>query len=125
METITTEVMTGERARDQRGHWLYSEERKAELITAYEQSGLTRATFARREGLSYTTFCGWLQGHRGAAKRKKAAPRVPRPMRFVEANLPAMFGGLEISLPDGTKLRGASAKELAELLRALRSQSGC
>ena len=45
------------------------------------------------------------------------------PVRFVEANLPAVEAAsapLEVRLPDGTVLRGASAAELAVLVKALR-----
>lgn len=42
------------------------------------------------------------------------------PMRFVEASVPASFAALEVTLPDGTQVRGASAREVAALVQALR-----
>jgi len=119
METITTEVIAQERTRDQRGHRLYSEERRRELLAAYQTSGLTQVAFARREGVKYSTFTAWLQGRRRAASRPSAA--APTPVRFIEASASAIGGGLEVTLPDGTRVCGASACEVAEVVRALRS----
>ena len=35
--------------------------RRAQLLAAFDRSGLSAAAFARRQGLHYTTFCGWRQ----------------------------------------------------------------
>jgi hypothetical protein len=56
METTPAEVITPERTRDGRGHRLYTDERRAEIITAYQMSGLTQVAFAQREGIKYSTF---------------------------------------------------------------------
>ncbi len=118
METITTEVLAQQRTRAQQGHRLYSEERRRELLAAYQASGLTQVAFARREGIKYSTFTAWLQGRRRTAQRSPAASS--RPVRFIEASAPAGCGGLEVTLPDGTRVSGASVCEVAELVRALR-----
>lgn len=119
METTPTEVITQERARDGRGNRLYTDERRAELIAAYQASGLTQVAFARREGIKYSTFTAWLQSRRRAAQPSSEAP--PPPLRFLEASTPSDWSGLEVTLPDGTRVRGASAREVAEVARALRS----
>ena len=119
MKTTPTEIITQERTRDGRGHRLYTDERRAELIAAYQASGLTQVAFARREGIKYSTFTAWLQGRRRAAESASAAPSAP--LRFVEASVPAGWRGLEVTLPDGTRVRGASAREVAEVAQALRS----
>ena len=118
METTPTEVITQERTRDGRGHRLYTIERRDELIAAYQTSGLTQVAFARREGLKYSTLTAWLQSRRRAAPRPPAA--VPPPLRFLEASAPPDWRGLEVALPDGTRVRGASVPELAALVQALR-----
>jgi len=77
------------------------------------------AGFARREGIEYSTFAGWVL---------KAARQRPRPKRARIAEVrvgPALAVGpatnlLEVRLPDGTVVRGASATELAVLVKALR-----
>ena len=119
METTPTEIITQERTRDGRGHRLYSDERRRDLIVAYQSSGLTQVAFARREGIKYSTFTAWLQGRRRATQSAPAAPSAP--VRFVEASMPAGWGSLEVTLPDGTRVRGASAREVAEVAQALRS----
>jgi transposase-like protein len=119
METTLTEVITPERTRDGRGHRLYTDGRRDELIAAYQASGLTQVAFAQREGIKYSTFTAWLQGRRRAAQGTSGAPTAP--LRFLEASAPPDWRGLEIILPDGTRVRGASAREVAEVAQALRS----
>ena len=41
---------------------------RAQLLAAFDQSGLSAAAFARQHGLHYTTFCGWRQ------RRAKSSP---------------------------------------------------
>jgi transposase-like protein len=118
MVTTTTELIdTGEK-RDRRGRRISSAERRAEAVQAWRGSGLTMAAFARREGVGYSTFAGWVL----KAPRKRAAAKRPR---FTEVRLgavlaPATAGLLEVRLPDGTVARGASAADLAVLVKALR-----
>ncbi len=112
-------IETGDK-RDGRGRRIATLERRAELVTDYRRSGLTMAAFARREGLRYSTFAGWVL--------KSVRPvRTPlAPVRFAQVRLPvapaAGFpAGLEVRLVDGTVVRGNAANELAALVRALRS----
>lgn len=51
--------------------------RRAQLLAAFERSGLSAAAFARRHGLHYTTFCGWRQ-RRTQAKTALAFVQVER-----------------------------------------------
>lgn len=41
---------------------------RAQVLVAFDRSGLSAAAFARQQGLNYTTFCGWRQ------RRAKANP---------------------------------------------------
>ena len=80
------------------------------------------AAFARREGLKYSTFAGWVLR---SAARGSSSGRVG-PVRFAELRLPvpaasATAPGLEVRLIDGTIARGTNAMELATLVRALKS----
>lgn len=123
-------IETGEK-RDALGRRRTPEERRAELLAAYKDSGLTQSAFARREGISYTTFCSWAQRERGAGRLPTAKAGNPKrvvnqtkPVRFIEAMLPAMAtapAGLSVRLADGTELWGSNAKDLATLVRALRA----
>lgn len=121
MGAITAEVIeTGEK-RDQRGHRVTPVERRAELVREYRQSGLTQAEFARREGIKYATFAGWV------LKASKQSP-APSPIQFAQLRLPAPVSAsaaaepteLEVRLADGTSVRGNKVKELAALVHALR-----
>jgi transposase-like protein len=116
MGTTTIELVETGDKRDGSGRRLTTAERRSELVAAYRRSGLTMAAFARREGLRYSTFAGWvLTGGR------RRAPAV----RFAQVRLPQLPpiapAGLEVSLPHGTLLRGGSTVELAALVRALRA----
>lgn len=116
MGTTTIELVESGDKRDGSGRRLTTAERRTELVAAYRQSGLTMAAFARREGMRYSTFAGWVL--KGGRRR---APAV----RFAQVRLPQLPAiapaGLEVCLPDGTLLRGGSTVELAALVRALRA----
>lgn len=118
MGTSTTELVeTGDKC-DERGRKIVDRARRAALIVAYEQSGLTQKTFARREGVSYGTFVAWL----GRYRRGEALGGA-KPMSFQELCLDASRGtaGLEVQLPTGITIRGRSVREVAELVRALQA----
>lgn len=133
MATITTTelIETGEK-RDALGRRHTPRERRAELLAEFRHSGLTQTAFARREGIRYSTFCTWAQAKREAGRlpvapsgaRKRRQRTRAAAVRFAEVKLgpvvPAPSLGLEVRLPDGTLLRGASAAELAALVKALR-----
>ena len=123
MVTNTTATMelveTGEK-RDRVGRRITPAARREELVGAWQRSGLTQAEFARREGVRYPTFASWVQQARAAnGARKPAVPKV----RFAEVQLPAKLGvpALEVRLADGTVVCGASAAEVAAVVRALRA----
>ncbi len=115
---MTELVETGE-TRDQLGRKITPAARREELVAAWRQSGLTQAAFARREGVRYPTFASWVQQARRSGGRMSAsAPQV----RFAEVQMPAARStpGVEVRLADGTVVRGASAAEVAIVVRALR-----
>ncbi|HVT28835.1 MAG TPA: hypothetical protein VHE81_12545 [Lacipirellulaceae bacterium] len=117
MVTSTTTAMevveTGEK-RDGRGRRITPAKRRDELVSAWRQSGMTQAAFARHEGINYTTFCSWVQ-QRGAEAGTK--------VQFAEMHVPVATTepAVEVRLTDGTVIRGASAREVAAVVRALRS----
>jgi len=120
MGTTTTELIdTGEK-RDGRGRRISTAERRVEAVAEWRGSGLTMAAFARREGIEYSTFAGWV------LKAARKRPRSKRP-RFAEVRVGPVLAAspatdlLEVRLPDGTMVRGASGAEVAALVRALRA----
>ena len=81
--TLTTELVeTGEK-RDRIGRKITPGPRRAELVAAWQGSGLTQAEFARREGIIYSSFAAWVQAaRRSGKKQRRGMPAV----RFVEAS---------------------------------------
>lgn len=117
MRAVVTEVVESGEKRDERGRRITPPEQRAAIVRAFRTSGLTAAAFARREGLKYQTFAGWVH------REDRDPGRAPR-VRFAPVSLPAVSAAsaaaLEVRLPDGTLVRGSDAHELAELVRALR-----
>ena len=60
--------------------------RRAQLLAAFDGSGLSAAVFARQQGLHYTTFCGW----RYQRARAKGSPG------FVQVELPEAAPPVEL-----------------------------
>ena len=94
--------------------------RRAQLLAAFDCSGLSAAAFARQHGIHYTTFCGW------RARR----PRTNPSPAFVEVELaaPAVAAGLIVELGGQTRLRIESASQIAlaaQLLQHLNASRSC
>ena len=120
MGAIETVVIDSGDKHDGCGRKISSAERRAEAVREYRASGSTMAAFARREGVKYSTFVGWVQ------KRRPRGSGGAPPVRFAEVRLPvplpsAPAPGLEVRLVDGTMIRGSVAAEVAALVRALRT----
>ena len=118
MEPITAEVLDDRRKSDSRGRRIVAAERRAELLEAYVASGLTQRAFAKREGINFHTFIGWLQRQRGSVVAGAPA------LRFQEVSVttpPKSAAPLEVVLPGGWIVRGQEIAAVAELVRALRS----
>jgi transposase-like protein len=128
MEKLTTELVMDERKRDRRGRRLTAAIGREELLRGYEQSGLTQAEFARREGIKYPTFASWVQAKRRAtaATVGVTTPTV-RPagrVRFAEVPMSALVDraandALSVTLPGGLVVRGSDATLIAALVKAL------
>ena len=77
--------------------------RRARLLDAFERSGLSGAAFARQQGLTYTTFCGWRQ-------QRAQAKISPGFVQVELAGSPAA-GGLVIELGGPVRLRIETASQ--------------
>lgn len=108
METIATELVETGARKDARGRRLVARAEATAAIAAYEQSGLTQREFARREGIRYFTFAGWLRRYRSLAKPAFAQVRVTGPK-----------SELVVTLPNGVTVRGHDAAAMAELIKRL------
>ena len=124
MEKPTTELVIDESKRDRRGRRLTAAIRREAILRDYDQSGLTQAEFARREGIKYPTFASWVQARRSAG----AAPAAGRPtgrVRFTEVPMPPILAGreatdlLSVTMPGGLVVRGGDPVAVAALVKAL------
>jgi hypothetical protein len=127
--------------RDQLGRVSSTAEQRAEVLAAFERSGLKGKAFAALAGINYQTFMGWrwakAQRSAPATPSKQPATTVAVPPTFIEAvvtgsGLPLeqarcldeQAHGLEVTLPGGSMLRIASPHQVAlaaQLLNALRA----
>lgn len=116
MGAITAELVDGGEKRDRRGRRMTNAQRRAELVGEFGASGLTMAAFARREGINYATFAGWVTAQRAVPAKI--------PIKFAEVRMPPAGprddAPLEVRLPDGTMVRGGTVADLVTLLKALR-----
>jgi len=93
---------------------------RAQLLAAFDQSGLSAAAFARKHGFHYTTFCRW----RANRSRAQSAPAFVQ----VELNTPPAPSGLIVELGGSARLRIESADQLAlaaQLLQHLHAARPC
>jgi len=118
MRTEVAELVDDGQQRDRRGRRMTPVEQRRVVVEAFRASGLTQAAFARREGLNAKTLSHWIKP--GAVS---AVP--PAAVRFARVSLPDVIAGvagsLEVTLPDGTSVRGSDARAVAALVRALRA----
>jgi len=66
---------------------------RTQIVAAFERSGLSATTFARQQGLNYTTFCNW---------RQREAKSVPA---FVQVEVTAPTAPMELVIELGTQAR--------------------
>lgn len=121
METLRTDVIEDGAKRDRRGRRILPAERIEALVGVYRASGLTHAAFARRDGLKYPTFAGWVHARRSEAGQSSGVGAV----RFAQLQVPTGLTGsaeLSVALPDGVVVRGHEVRALAALVRALRGE---
>lgn len=102
---------------DRAGRSRYSAEYKAEVVAAFEGSGMSGPTFAKQCGLKYPTFAAWV-----AKSRKGEAPGVEAKssQQFLLAELPGPRSdtSLRVELPGGA-MAYVSSPDQAGLLGAL------
>lgn len=119
MESLETEVCDILEKRDARGRRLLSKDQWAEVLSAYDRSGMTQKGFCRHEGLNHNSFVYQLSLRRS----KGADPSGPPAPKFQQLQMSTAGSGsflLEVSLPCGSVVRGNDAAELAQLIRQLR-----
>ena len=140
-EVPVIDVLLSDKRRDSLGRSTLGARRRDVMLRQFFESGLSQSAFARREGLCYTTFAGWVQKHRRASDAytsdthrtlKSPTPKKPATMgpamRFREVAIPAgneapakgVSSGLTVVLPGGIEVRGCDVAGAVELIRSLR-----
>jgi hypothetical protein len=94
--------------------------RRAQLLAAFDRSGLSAADFARQQRVHYTTFCGWRQRR----DRSSSSPG------FVQVEIPAPTPPVELVIELGrtARLRLTSEAQIplaAHLLQSLHLSRPC
>ena len=121
MESIEAEVCVESGKSDRQGRRIRGTAEWSSILYRYDSSGLTQAAFCAREGLRFGTLVAWL----GRRRKNGGVLNEPNQPKFHELSLSSpsdsSSASLEVSLPDGTILRGSQASELAELIRLLRA----
>ena len=110
---------------DVRGRVRRSAGQRAEILAAFEQSGVSAAEFARLVGVKYPTLAGWL--HRRGRPRGEVGPGKAPAVRFVEAAVPTpeTFAPLELELPGHVKLRLTEPGQVPLVVALLRGLASC
>ena len=116
-ETSTNTIIKSDRM----GRTRYSQAYKTEVVTAFEQSGMSAAAFAKHCGVKYPTLASWV------AKAKTFTPSKTRgndEARFIIAEFGSgsIDAPLKLELPSGMMVHVSSAHQfglLAELLKTL------
>lgn len=121
-ETISGALVKSDRA----GRTRYTKSYKAEVIQAYEQSGMSAAAFAQHCGVKYPTLVSWIaQGKRSAAAEPhcKSLQSDDTPQFIIaEFGAPRTDTSLKLELPSGVIVHVSSSSQfglLADLLKIL------
>ena len=94
--------------------------RRAQLLAAFDGSGLSAAAFARQHQLNYTTFCGWRQ--------RRAKSKISPAFVQVEVTPATTPVGLVIELGAAARMRIESPGQFAlaaQLLQRLNGSPSC
>lgn len=124
MNSIETEVCEVPGKRDRKGRRMLGEKEWYRLMADYDVSGLTQEAYCKREAISYHTFVAWLGRRRQTVG--PVAKAEAKGGKFHELRIPSVTAGsagLEVILPNGMRLRGERATDLAQLVNLLGAYS--
>jgi hypothetical protein len=117
METIAAELVETGAKKDAWGRRLAVREEAQAALAAYERSGLTQREFAKREGIKFFTFTGWLKRYRQPGEKPAFAEvRVAKPTPTPKVTHRSK---LTVKLPSGLVVRGTDAGQMADLIKRL------
>ena len=94
--------------------------RRAQLLAAFDRSGLSAAAFARRHGIGYSTLCAW--------RHRRAKTRPSPAFVQVEVSEPIAPGELVIELGGQARVRVTSERQIelaVRLIQRLHTPAAC
>ncbi len=101
--------------------------KRAEILAAFERSGVSGVEFAALVGVKYPTFAAWVQARR--RQRGEVGTRRRSAVRFVEAAVPPpppeAPAPLELELPGGVRLRLTEPGQVPLVVALLRGLTSC
>jgi len=116
-DTSTTSIIKSDRM----GRTRYSSEYKAEVLAAFQKSGMSGAAFAQQCGIKYPTFASWIAKAK-AQDGTTVAKQSGQSFLIAEIGNPTSAEGLTVNLPGGASTHVATSDEarlLGILLKAL------
>ena len=123
MTSTESEAVASKLKSGRAGRTRYTDQYRAEVVAAFEPSGLNASAFAQQHGIKYSTFCSWVAKARGRARSRQAAPSSSA---FIFAEIGPESGvgdeALEVRLPGGATATARSSRQVAllgELLKSL------
>lgn len=115
MTTTTQPVEMAVLKTDSKNRVLVSRQQRDAWMSAFEQSGMSGAAFARLHGIRYSTFAHWRK------IRKKGGSRSASLFEELTLNPPADSGeGLRIDLPGGASTRITRADQIPSAVALLK-----
>ena len=93
-------------------------EERAELLSLYDESGMSRAAFAREFEINYTTFCSWLK------RRRETQPEAEAIFQEVHLESAAYESGWDLICGKDLCLRmgpNPDVEAVVQLVKRLRS----
>lgn len=124
-EELSTQVLKV----DEAGRVQTPREKRAEIVAAYESTGMTGRQFAAYCGVKYSTLMCWVKRYR-KKKKPPAGPQMMLGRQWVEAVVegkPAVEE-LHVEIGTGVRLRVGSLRQAAlaaEILRVLEVAGRC
>ena len=103
---------------DRTGRTRYTPEYKAEVLAAFEKSGMSGQAFAAHCGIKYPTFASWRAKARNRSNDRKDQSRPSFLIAEVSASPTAVKSPLRVELPGGA-LAHLDGEEALPLLVAL------
>jgi len=118
-ETTSTALVKSDRA----GRTRYTKTYKSEVVSAYEQSGMSAVAFAEHCGIKYPTLASWLAKAKHSSESNDHSHELAQPFVIAEFASPHGTDSIKLELPSGIIVHVSSSSQLgllADLLKTLR-----